>query len=571
MSKKDEFLQIAKSWMGRTAECKAWIRKTTGYNTNNAWCAAFVYACAKACGIYGKVMVSDGSRFLVQNWFKGGAASHLGTIHKAGWHGIKYKPAPGDLICFRWKRSIPKNRDKTYFGAHIGIVGQVDSSGYVTTYEGNHGNKAATRKYKWEKESFVNMYFHPDWARLGIADNSPVEITGGGAYEPLYTDTSTEEDANLREVCYITPDGKPTTISTNIPLVAINYTTGLAALVNYFGSCSISNNYEVNLSNVTNTTAQTIGRYLLDKGLNISNTVGIMACIMLACNFDIGKTKDNGNELGMLQWSGERKQSLISSVSNWSTNLSGQLEFMWKELSSTKKNALDTLYTIVDISLIGAIASAYQFLNLYQGYTLHEITSRELDSNCGYLWKQIVIVPNEVSGVTAMNNSVMSTQSGKVLKNPKKKIIVPDSVKQRKGGMDPTYESYGWIYNVQKKFKNKGTQIGKEWVKQGCPKHRGIATVSGYYLVGVTTHFGNIGDILTIVLKDGTSLNAIVGDSKGAHRKWGSTFNDGINIVEWDKWAPPTEPGIKNNRKLDLTGWQGKKIDYMLNWGTYLQ
>ena len=571
MSKKDDFLRLAQSWMGRTKECKAWIQKTTGYDTSNAWCAAFVYACAKTVGIYGKVMGATSSRFLVQNWFIGGVSQHLGTVHKAGWHHIKYKPSPGDLICFRWKRSIPKNRDTTYFGAHIGIVGKVDSDGYVTSYEGNHGNKAATRRYKWENESFVNMYFHPNWSKLGIADDDPVQISGGGAYEPLYTDYSTQEDANLRQVGYMNLDGTPTLKATGIQLSVINYTTGLAALVNYFGSNSISNEYDVDFSNLTNTNAQAIAQYLLVKGLNASNIVGILACILLSCNFDIGKTKDNGNELGMLQWSGDRKKALVASVANWSNNLTGQLDFMWEELSSSKKDVLDDLYRVVDISVFNAIACTTIFVTQYQGYTLHQITETQIESACGYLWKQLKIIPTSVSGVVAMNNGTISTQSGKILKDPKKKIIVPDSVKQRKGGMDPTYESYGWIYNVQKKSKNKGTLVGKEWVKQGCPKHRGIATVSGYYLVGVTTHFGNIGDILTIVLKDGTSLNAIVGDSKGAHRKWGSTFNDGVNIVEWNKWAPPTEAGTKNNRKLDLTGWQGKKIDYMLNWGTYLQ
>jgi len=235
------------------------------------------------------------------------------------------------------------------------------------------------------------------------------------------------------------------------------------------------------------------------------------------------------------------------------------------------KSVLTELYKVVDISYLNAIECAKIFHSKYQGYTLNPQTETQLQDAVIYLWKQLILLPTVVSGTTAVNNGTITTQSGKVLKEPKKKVIVPPEVKQRKGGMDPTYESYGWIYNVQKKSNNRGKKVGAEWVKQGCPKHRGIATVSGYYLVGVTTHFGNMGDILTIVLKDGTSLNAVVGDSKGAHRKWGSTFKDGVNIVEWNKWAPPTASQIKNNRKLDLTGWQGKAIDYMLNWGTYLQ
>ena len=112
MSKKDDFLRIAHSWMGRTADCKAWIRTTVGYNTNQAWCAAFVMSCAKSAGIFGKVMNGG---FCVQTWFITGVSQKLGTFHKAGWHGIQYKPAPGDLICFRWNRRIPKNRCSTAY------------------------------------------------------------------------------------------------------------------------------------------------------------------------------------------------------------------------------------------------------------------------------------------------------------------------------------------------------------------------------------------------------------------------------------------------------------------------
>lgn len=568
MSKKDDFLRIAHSWMGRTADCKAWIRTTVGYNTNQAWCAAFVMSCAKSAGIFGKVMNGG---FCVQTWFITGVSQKLGTFHKAGWHGIQYKPAPGDLICFRWNRHIPKNRNKVYFGNHIGIVGEVDSNGYVTTYEGNHGGKAATRRYNWKTEKNVNGYFHPNWSKLGIADDDPVDISGGGAYEPLYTDYSTDEDANMREVMNIKEDGTITSQPTGIALSVINYTTGLAALVDYFGVESVSNEYEVDVSNIQDKNAKIIAQYLFKKGLNASNVVGILACIQTSCKFDIALADHTGSSLGMLQWSGDRRKQLMKKVPNWSANLSGQLDFMWGELSSTKKRVLEDLYKVVNISYNDAFACAKLFHTDYQGYTLTDKTSNQLLNAVVFLWKQLILIPTEVSGTTAINNGNITTRSGKTLTKAVKKIIVPDDVKQRKGGMDPTYESYGWIYNVQKKSNNRGKQIGNEWVKQGCPKHRGIATVSGYYLVGVTTHFGRMGDILTIVLKDGTSLNVIVGDSKGAHRKWGSTFKDGVNIVEWNKWAPPTEPGIKNNRKLDLTGWQGKQIDYMLNWGTYLQ
>ena len=63
----------------------------------------------------------------------------------------------------------------------------------------------------------------------------------------------------------------------------------------------------------------------------------------------------------------------------------------------------------------------------------------------------------------------------------------------------------------------------------------GYAQINGRQVVAVTSTFGNVGDYIDIKMKDGTTLNAVIGDIKnqadaGAN-KWG--HNNGQVLVEY--------------------------------------
>jgi hypothetical protein len=578
MSKRDDFINTALSHKGESSAARNWVKKMTGYPADtSAWCAAFVYACCKSVGgLYGKVMGAN-SWGGAGSWFKYGTEKKLGTWHRAGWHGVSYTPAPGDLISFRWKARGTSGASKynyEYFSDHIGIVAYV-SGDTITTIEGNKSNACGSRTLKPSTTS-VNGYYHPNWTLIGIPDDGSA-ASGGGTFEPLYNTYNTAEDADMREVGYISGKGSVTLSSTDIAVSAINYTVGLASLFNYFGSKGLTTQYKIDVSNIRDQNARVIAKYLLDKGLNIANVVGILGCIQARSSFTTNKASNSGSELGILQWSGERRKRLLDKVPNWPTNLTGQCDFLWEDMCSKHKNLIDSLYLVTDISIQGAIASAELFFKNYEQLNGLEDAMKIRSINIRDMWPQIVIIPI-ASGSYSSTSSNMSivTQSGKVLTSAKKKVVVPDDAYDY--GIDETYESYGWVGSVMMR-QNKGfagRKVAEEWVKLGKQGERNIAKIKGYYLIAMTTTFANIGEIVTVVLKDGTSFNAILADSKGkgngsSTNKWGHYHpkKPYVNMVEWNKWSPDFDGVQTNNRKLDLTGLKGKKIDYVINWGTY--
>ena len=80
--------------------------------------------------------------------------------------------------------------------------------------------------------------------------------------------------------------------------------------------------------------------------------------------------------------------------------------------------------------------------------------------------------------------------------------------------------------------------------------------------------FGDTGDAITIVLRDGTKINSIVADVKGADapnwskdgKRYGHSYGGGFSLVEFEKIS---------KKDLDLKGWKGKKVDKIINYGKY--
>lgn len=145
-------------------------------------------------------------------------------------------------------------------------------------------------------------------------------------------------------------------------------------------------------------------------------------------------------------------------------------------------------------------------------------------------------------------------------------VVVPANVNQ--SGISANYCNYTYLFHVWGETTVQH-QIAMLWDQQGRPSNRGIATVSGHYLIAMTPIFGTTGDLLTITLEDNTKFTAIMGDSKGpdADTKWGHLLTSGIDVVEWEKIGP-SGTNI-SNVKIDLTGWKGKKVYSVTNHGKF--
>jgi hypothetical protein len=116
-------------------------------------------------------------------------------------------------------------------------------------------------------------------------------------------------------------------------------------------------------------------------------------------------------------------------------------------------------------------------------------------------------------------------------------VNIPSSVPQT--GITGNYTCYPQFYGRW----NAGTtqrRISEIWGqkgKTGSPEN--IATIDGYYLIAVTQKFGQVGDIVCVVLANGTRINCMIADEKNPgdsnYTEWGHDLGGGkADVIEWE-------------------------------------
>lgn len=146
-------------------------------------------------------------------------------------------------------------------------------------------------------------------------------------------------------------------------------------------------------------------------------------------------------------------------------------------------------------------------------------------------------------------------------------VTVPSDVKQTgitAADYTANYDTRGWLEGTTQR------SIFEDWKRCGKKSDHGIATLKGFYLVALRPVFATTGDVVTIVLEDGTEINAILGDAKGedAGSKWGHPKSGGkISIVEVEAMHGQNWNSVDSN--LDALGWRNKKVKKVLNYGNY--
>lgn len=132
MSKRDEFVEIAKSQVGvretgvNNVKYNTWyygreVNGTPG-TSEYAWCVVFESWCANEVGILNTLVPKENNVGKLMDWY-----STRGLYHTSN-----YSPKKGDLVVFN-------------NGKHTGIVEYVDNQ--VHTIEGNSGDKVARHTY----------------------------------------------------------------------------------------------------------------------------------------------------------------------------------------------------------------------------------------------------------------------------------------------------------------------------------------------------------------------------------------------------------------------------------------
>lgn len=414
------FLRTAQSQVGQGCD---WTYSVSGLGYGQPWCAAFVVACAKKANILNKIIAfSYGAGELA----RAGVRNGYGTWAPGPSQRRQATPAPGDLILFRWDGVGAYSDEDTYCSDHVGIVKEVKNN-RVYTIEGNaDGSSNTTRKVaSWDyslTDGRINGYFRPNWSKVGSSGYVPFDIGEGyltpGVIGPLYTSLNTKEDAVIREVAYVKPNAEPSINKTNIRLSVINYTTLLNAYYEAFAAkygVSIGPGYgsgtQYNADGLASVPRQIV-KFFTDKGLSQAVGIGVAANVQGECSFDISLTVVDSNgkySSGMCMWNGANGTAMIQYVgSDWKTNLTGQLNFLWYDMTERQPGWFQYMINRIygqDISIIekmrqlpntleGAKQAADIFVRAYENPGDPDGASSRRQGYAEELWNKLVPITN---------------------------------------------------------------------------------------------------------------------------------------------------------------------------------
>lgn len=578
------FVQVAVNHIGPDGH--NWVKANTAIG-GQPWCAATVCAVAKEAGVADVIMpggVYGASRFgqlVVEQYGGSYIPGHM--------MGVDNIPQVGDLIEFQDIPGVGSNGTRGQFASrHIAIVWYVEGD-HICCIEGNVTGDPIMKVDRPIHGAPTAWFARPDWSKVGGTRGLTTFMGMGTSYgissngTPLYTSKSTRADAALREVCYIDLQGKPSISSTGIRLSVINYTSLLGGIVDLLGGANTtSTNIDgtVDTSGITNQNARIICDYLINKGLTAAMAVGFLANIKRESEFKTDEVNSSSGAAGICQWLGSRKQAMIAFVgSNWRNNLSGQLDYLWSELTGIESRTLSSLRSqITGNDSQSAQDAANVVLRVFErpeNQDHEEVIRRGFAAE---LWKQIVV--NVSSGTSSAINTTQSgvirTQSGRQVTSGNA-VVVPGNIQQSGLISEYTYYDRNWSSSSRQRV------LYNIWVQSGKPHNMGVATLGGCYLVAVSPIFGTIGDIITVQLEDGKLLNCIVGDAKGADAQspYGHVQSSGISIIEWEAFgdgitSDRSGSGVSHNvqvlnQYLTNAGLKYKKVSQIVNRGTWLQ
>lgn len=335
--KLQEFINLAKS---KVNQDRSWTGEVTGY-TSGPWCAAFVWACTKTAGIQDVIIHGCSS---ASNTVYYSTERNYGVWLPGPVQGKYPMPQAGDL--FTLDGVSPGNIPYTYGSSHIGIVVSSGTSTFVSV-EGNVTNKSAgdyrslVRSFTYSINSKnIKGFFRPNWSVVG----SNYINTDSTVVAPIYSGKFNPIDALLREVGYMNDKCEPSISPTDVKLSVVNYTQGLSDLIGQLpsdGSSSVvdgggSVTTTADLSKL-NTIQQEIIRFFCSKGCQVSAGLAVCANVEYECSYKIGlRVWDvNAYSGGMCMWHADRLTKMVNYVgSDWRTNLTGQLSFLWYELQN---------------------------------------------------------------------------------------------------------------------------------------------------------------------------------------------------------------------------------------------
>lgn len=534
-----------------------------GGNANGTpWCAIFVSACAKKADILNVVIAkSSWARGILEDTRDRLGGTWIDGPFLNGGNGVM--PQPGDCILFY---TGPGRDDR-----HVGIVESVDpNTDTITTIEGNASDACRRKEYR-SNHSTIYAYVRPDWTRVGDDVNSPT-VTEDGTIGSLYNSRNDRHDMTLREVGYLNNyelSNHPSDISISV----INYTSVLGDLYEMFAPLQVQTP-QINTSQLFGNVKVAMD-YFLEHGFRASAAAGLTACLEIYSEIDpsfSSMPQLNIFLYGIGAWQSIILERLRERIGNeWSTNLSGQLEFFLYDLEENYKlQYLLIKAKPLDISnvekVVDILMSTYnRFYNTPTFISNAKRRGREI-------YNQLIITTTQTIGSTARE---IRKENGDLL-SPVRSVDVPTDGQQ---GINFSNDFTSYSYWFPKWGVSTQKQLSRKWADQGYPCNNGIATIGGYYCIATTETMGNAGDIVVVTLEDNTTFSAIIADIKAAGTNgnpWGHPKENGVSVIEWERIKSingrVVTSGI-SDRDVDPIGdtsWSGKKVINITNYGSYL-
>lgn len=472
---------------------------------------------------------------------------------------------------------------------HVAVVEEIDSDNKIRLSESGYGNSWANRWWanRWydppnyvfgANYTFLGFIYNPATENLSSSEgvSESTEVTG---YAPLYTTRSTRADASIREVCYLTKKGEPSIKPTDIKLSILNYTSVLADLVSSSGGVpGQSPSLQANIDDIEPSKARTIIDLLRSKGFSTPAAIGMLSNIKQRSDISTKMKKVAVGEstlkkYGLLAWVTTRAETMRTFVGDdWATDMSGQIDFIWKELNSKDySSVLSSLLSIdEDSAESGAKKSASLICRSYVKPADVSGSVKVCQKLASQYWKKVI--PAGETSEDPKQSAVFVTSSGNRVDKALSCVNIPTKVSQT--GIIADYTSYSYFYGkwasgtVQKK-------LSETWGDNNKPSFDNVATISGCYLVATTNKFGNVGDMILVKLNDGTGFRAIIADEKRSPGSsvvdpnsgyWGHLYGGETSVIEWESVATTQKALTDSLTKANL---YGKKVAKIYNYGSY--
>lgn len=388
--------------------------------------------------------------------------------------------------------------------------------------------------------------------------------TGMSNVISMFSSLYEEGDAMVRQFCSVDKSGNRSIGSGMLKLSVINYAPlveGIAQANGLYLQAGLVGNVDVDTSSLTGN-CKIVVDLLLQKGLNAASACGVAGNIYHESGFRTDCVGDHGTSFGICQWHNERGTRMKSFVgSNWSTNLSGQVDFLWQELNSSYQSVLNHLRSVPNTEEGAKSAADYFVRHFERPSDVEGATIKRQATAAGY-FNQLIITA--ISSNSVGGSGVITTSTGGSL-SLVNSVQVPENIQT---GLIKNYTNYTYFFS---KWGYTQRKIADVWASRGKTSSKGIATIDGHYLVAMSPRFGTTGDLVVVHLANGESFSAILADSKGsdATSPWGHVMGNGkVDIIEWEAIGSATSGSSGTN--IQLGSWLNVKVTSVDNYGKWI-